>query len=107
MTTGAVFYNDRLAGTLKKAAKEYIFRYDDAYFQDGTTPAFSLTLSKARQEYHSKVLFPFCYGLLAEGDNKEIQRRLLKIDEDDDFTRLLQTASYDTIGAITIKPLEP
>lgn len=34
----------------------------------------------------------FFFGLLSEGINKDIQCRLLKIDEDDDFTRLIQTA---------------
>jgi serine/threonine-protein kinase HipA len=38
--------------------------------------------------------------------NKDIQCRLLRIDENDDFTRLLQTAGDDTIGAITVKPAD-
>jgi serine/threonine-protein kinase HipA len=50
-------------------------------------------------------LFPFFYGILSEGVNKDIQCRLLKIDEQDDFTRLLETAGEDTIGAITIKKI--
>jgi serine/threonine-protein kinase HipA len=50
-------------------------------------------------------LFPFFYGLLSEGTNKEIQSKLLKIDENDDFTRLIKTAENDTIGAITIKEI--
>jgi len=47
----------------------------------------------------------FFYGMLAEGINKDIQCRLLKIDEEDDFTRLIKTAGEDTIGAITVKEL--
>ena len=50
-----------------------------------------------------KKLFPFFYGLLSEGINKDIQCRLYKIDENDDFTRLLLTAREDTIGSITVK----
>jgi len=51
------------------------------------------------------VLFSFFSGLLSEGINKDIQCRLLKIDENDDFTRLLKTAGEDTIGAITVKAI--
>jgi HipA-like protein len=54
---------------------------------------------------YCEVLFPF-FGLLAEGANKELQYRHLKIDEENDFTHLLQTAATDTIGAVTIKPRE-
>jgi serine/threonine-protein kinase HipA len=50
-------------------------------------------------------LFAFFQGLLAEGINKDIQCRLLKIDENDDFLRLLQTAGNDTIGAVTVKAM--
>jgi serine/threonine-protein kinase HipA len=37
--------------------------------------------------------------------NKDIQCRLLKIDQEDDFTRLISTAGKETIGAITVKAL--
>jgi hypothetical protein len=41
--------------------------------------------------------------LLAEGENKLLQCRLLKIDEYDHFTRLLRTCATETIGGITVK----
>lgn len=34
-----------------------------------------------------------------------LQSQLLHIDADDDFGILLVTASYDTIGSVTIKPI--
>jgi HipA-like protein len=106
MAKGGVYINDLLAGTLEKGADGiYRFRYEDDYFYDNSRPAISLTLPKTTQLYISPNLFPFFYGLLAEGVNKDIQCRLLKIDEEDDFTRLLKTAGEDTIGAITIKEL--
>ena len=43
--------------------------------------------------------------MLSEGVNKKIQTTQLKIDEDDNFGLLLATAQYDTIGAITVKPV--
>jgi HipA-like protein len=106
MAKGGVYINGLLAGTLEKGADGiYRFRYEDDYFYDNSRPAISLTLPKTNMLYESAGLFPFFYGLLAEGVNKDIQCRLLKIDEEDDFTRLLKTAGEDTIGAITIKEL--
>ena len=45
--------------------------------------------------------------MLSEGENRQTQSRLLHIDSDDDFGILLATAQNDTIGAITVKPIEP
>lgn len=102
--TGAVYNNEVLAGTLERdAAGEYIFTYDAQYFAASENPPISLTLPKNSQQHKSAWLFPFFYGLLSEGVNKDIQCRLLKIDEHDDFTRLLETAGDNTIGAITVK----
>lgn len=104
---GGVFYNGLLAGYLEKDDdRGYLFRYDNDYFNDPSLPSISLTLPKTKQVYHSDRMFSFFYGLLSEGINKDIQCRLLKIDENDDFTRLLQTAGDDTIGAVTVKAIE-
>jgi len=103
---GGVYINGELAGTLEKdTGGRYHFRYDDTYFQDPMKPSISLTLPKSRQIYESDHLFAFFQGLLSEGVNKDIQCRLLKIDENDDFSRLLLTAGEDTIGAVTVKAL--
>jgi serine/threonine-protein kinase HipA len=101
---GAVYQNSVLAGYLEKLPQGgFRFRYTDDYFENKAMPAISLTMPKTIQEYASETMFSFFQGLLSEGVNKDIQCRLWKIDEDDDFTRLLRTASDDTIGAITIK----
>lgn len=107
MTKRAEVYNNKiLAGILEKTAeKEFVFRYDTAYFYNPTTRAISLSLPKREMEYCSKTLFPFFYGLLSEGINKQTQCRLLHIDENDHFSLLLSTAHSDTIGAITIKEI--
>jgi len=98
-----VFYNDVIAGYLSKVNGKYIFKYDENYLNKEKYPSISLSLLKRMQPYESDNLFAFFYGLLAEGDNKEIQCRKLKIDERDHFTRLIKTASENTIGAITVK----
>lgn len=103
----AIYRNKEHAGILtEKNRNEYVFRYDDIYFTDSTKPAISLTLPKSQQEYTASVLFPFFFNMLAEGVNRQLQCRLLKIDEQDNFGLLAATAQYDTIGAITVKPIE-
>lgn len=103
----AIYRNKEHAGTLtEKTRDEYVFRYDDIYFTDITKPAISLTLPKSQQEYTATVLFPFFFNMLSEGVNRQLQCRLLKIDEQDNFGLLAATAQYDTIGAITVKPIE-
>lgn len=104
---GGVYINGDLAGMLERTEDgKYIFSYEDIYYQNKQKPAISLTLPKTEQVYESDYLFAFFHGLLSEGVNKDIQCRLLKIDENDDFSRLLQTAGDDTIGAITIKQID-
>ncbi len=104
---GVVYCNGIKAGILEKTILGgYSFTYDKNYLENATNPPISLTLPKSSVTHHSDVLFPFFFGLLSEGVNKEIQCRLLKIDEHDDFGRLLLTAGDDTIGAITVKKLD-
>lgn len=107
MRKAQVFWNNTVAGTLTEVTPgEYIFRYEDAYFTDPAQPSISLTLPKKQQEYRSSYLFPFFFNMLAEGVNRNLQSRQLKIDENDYFGLLLATAQYDTIGAVTLKPLQ-
>lgn len=103
---GKVYFNDLIAGYIAHEENEYVFRYDEAYFNNSETSAISLTLPKTQIEYRSKILFPFFFGLLSEGVNKKIQCRVLKIDESDHFTRLLKTANKETIGAIRVEEIE-
>lgn len=97
-----MFRNRALAGLLTEVSpKEYVFRYEDA---DLSLLAISLTLPKTQQEYRSPYLFPFFFNILAEGVNRNLQSRQLRIDEHDYFGLLVATAQYDTIGAVTLKP---
>lgn len=96
-----VFYNENYVGTLSKVDGEYFFQYSDEYLQTDY-PAISLSLPKQKKIFRSNILFPFFYGLLSEGENKELQCRKLKIDENDFFSLLLKTASEDTIGGVRV-----
>jgi len=106
MRKAEIYHNKKLAGILtEENRRRYVFRYDDAYFYDDSKPAVSLTLPKTKQEYISEFLFPYFFNMLSEGVNKKLQCSLLKIDEEDNFGLLIATARFDTIGAVTVKPI--
>lgn len=88
------------------AAGGYRFTYDPAYLTSPGAKAISLTLPLRKAPFESSHLFPFFVGLLAEGNLKEMQCRLYKIDPDDDFTRLLLTTRDDVIGAVTVEAID-
>jgi HipA-like protein len=90
------------AGVLGEEAEGYSFRYVPEYLRDAALPAISLTLPKREAAFHSTTLFAFFFGLLAEGEDKALQCRLLRIDEDDHMTRLLRTCGAETIGGVTV-----
>lgn len=101
-----VYIHDRKAGILTENARDdYEFDYDKDYLKRKDAVPVSLTMPLKQDAYHSKVLFPFFFNMLSEGDNRELQSRMLHIDKDDDFGILLATAQYDTIGAVTVKPI--
>lgn len=107
MRQAAVYRNGHLAGTLSEENPQlYVFRYEDGYFMDSSKAALSLTLPKSQQEYHSPYLFPFFFNMLSEGVNRKLQSTQLRIDEKDHFGLLLATAQFDTVGAVTVKPLK-
>jgi HipA-like protein len=103
MRQANVYYRDTLSGILRQDAEGYVFEYLPAYLGNPALPAISLTLPKRREAFRSGILFPFFFGLLAEGENKALQCRLLRIDENDHFTRLLRTCATETIGGITVR----
>jgi serine/threonine-protein kinase HipA len=101
-----IYRNGILAGTLTEENRQhYVFSYDEKYFNDASKPGISLTLPKTQKEYSSEFLFPFFFNMLSEGVNRKLQSVQLRIDEEDSFGLLAATAQYDTIGAITVKPI--
>jgi HipA-like protein len=103
----AIYRNNILAGILTEENRQsYQFEYDDNYFLSSDNQAISLTFPKNKRVFQSTYLFPFFYNMLSEGVNRKLQCKLLKIDENDDFSLLAKTSQFDTIGAITVKPLE-
>lgn len=100
-----VLNNGVFAGILEETPTGgYRFTYDLRYAADPLAPSVSLTLPKQTTPYESPHLFAFFYGLLAEGFLKNLQCKILKIDEDDHFGRLVATAGGDVIGSVTVEP---
>ncbi len=100
--SGLVYCAGRLAGRIEETASGYRFTYDSTYLADPAGRPVSATLPKRTEPYLSTVLFPFFFGLLAEGSLKDVQCRSLRLDENDHFGRLLKTAAVDTIGDVTV-----
>ena len=106
MSRLAVYIQGIYAGELEqKSPRDYEFRYDEAYRMDSGLPALCLNMPKSQAVYQSDRLFAVFANMLAEGYNRRLQSRTMRIDENDDFALLAATAQYDTIGAITVKPL--
>jgi serine/threonine-protein kinase HipA len=105
MRKANVYCREIPAGILSQDGVGYVFEYLPDYLENPALPAISLTLPKQAAPFRSTVLFPFFFGLLAEGENKALECRLLRIDETDHFTRLLRTCTTDTIGGITVREI--
>jgi len=105
MQEANVFRNKILIGVLSKnkEVNEYKFIYEKEYLQNNNSIPISVNLPLREEAFISKILFPFFFNLLSEGQIKDIQCRQLQIDENDHFTRLLKTTQKNTIGAITLR----
>lgn len=100
-----VYYNKTPAGVLERTNDGYHFSYNKDYIATGGRPV-SITMPFSKEPFTSNTLFPVFINLLSEGSNKKMQCRMLQIAEDDYFSLLLATAKLETIGPITIEPLE-
>ncbi|WP_459186975.1 HipA N-terminal domain-containing protein [Parabacteroides sp. APC149_11_2_Y6] len=102
-----VYLHGIKSGTLTEENNgEYTFTYAPSYLEEEKYPPISLTLPLRKEPYRSPTLFPFFFNMLSEGENRKLQSQLLHIDAEDDFGILLATAQHDTIGAVTIKPIQ-
>lgn len=101
--SGKIYRCCMLAGHIEELSDgSYRFTYDTGYLASAEPKPVSLTLPLQVEPFVSPTLFPFFYGLLAEGNLKAMQCQKLKLDENDHFGRLLKTADCDTIGDITV-----
>ncbi len=94
------------AGELWVDSDGYHFEYDDAFIKDDTTRPISVSMPKNQKSYQSKELFHYFKSILSEGENRKQICKALRIDPSDDWSLLVLTCQYDTIGAITVKNIE-
>lgn len=107
MRQATIFYKEKKAGTLTQHDDgSFSFRYLDDWLADPKNPSISLTLPRSTPEYHSDYLFPFFYNMLPEGTNRQIVCKTNRLDSDDYFGILLNTARFDTVGAVTVRKIK-
>ena len=100
-----VFYSSKLAGYLEKTDNGYSFTYDQDYLMNDDPKPVSQTLPLSPYTQTSRNLFSFFDGLIPEGWLLNIASNHWKIDRTDRF-KLLITLCRDTIGAVTVEPIE-
>ena len=104
MKSVTVYVKGVAAGVLARFRRGgYEFRYTRQY-RESARPSVAFSLSKRKAVHRSDFLFPFFYGLLAEGAQKRLQCRTMRIDENDHFTRLAETCREGVIGAVYVLP---
>lgn len=107
MRQGEVYIHNKKAGVLTEtdAPRGYEFCYDTEYLLDTANEPVCLAMPLSDKIYRSTHLFPYFANMLSEGENRKIQASMLHMDADDDFGILLETAAFDTVGAITIRKI--
>lgn len=102
-----VYVNGIEAGILTEMdnPRKYVFKYGRDYIEKNLPPV-CLAMPLTAEEYSSEVLFPYFFNLLSEGENRAIQSSFHHIDKEDDFGILLATGQYDTVGAVTVRPIK-
>lgn len=97
-----VYVEEQLAGVLRETEVGYSFQYSLDYLNHAAATPVSLTLPLSKNEYTSKILFPFFDGLIPEGWLLSIVTKNWKIDPNDRFGLLL-AACKDPIGNVKIE----
>lgn len=100
-----IYKGNTKAGELWMDEDGYHFEYDDDFINDSTTRPISVNMPKSQKKYHSKELFHYFKSILSEGENREQICKALSIDPSDDWSLLVLTCQYDTIGAITVNKI--
>lgn len=102
---GKVYLRDKFAGILTENENGFSFQYDLDYLASPGALPVSLTLPLRREPFTSPLMIPFFDGLIPEGWLLEIVEENWKIDPMDRMSLLL-TFCKDTIGAVSIVPLQ-
>ena len=103
MKIGYVYYDEIFAGKIiQDDNNEFVFEYDDKYFDDKNCKTISLTLPQYNQKYTSNILFPFFDGLIPEGYLLEVALKKFNIASNDRMALLLKTCR-NPIGIVSVR----
>lgn len=105
ITKAKIFYRDQLAGYLEKYDSGYRYTYDVNYLESENPQPISLTMPLTEYPYTNQVLFSFFDGLIPEGWLLNLAKNQWQLKGTDRY-ELLITLCRDTIGAVTIIPVE-
>lgn len=102
-----MYNNGIYAGILaQENPNKFSFTYDPSYLDSPQANRICLDMPITSNRYESTSLFPFFCNMLPEGYNRAYLCQDYHLDTNDDFGLLLRIAQSDTIGAITVEPIE-
>jgi serine/threonine-protein kinase HipA len=104
MRKGKIYFKNKLAGFLTETEEGYEFLYSDEYINDFDSKPVSLTLPLRKESFTQKTMFPFFDGLIPEGWMLNLAVKNWKLNINDRMGLLL-TCCSDTIGAVSILPV--
>jgi len=105
MKRAKIYIHKKFSGILTEDETGYCFQYDKKYLTAKNSEAVSLTMPLRKEEFRSKVLFPFFDGLIPEGWLLEVAERNWKINSRDRMSLLLACCK-DCIGTVSVIPLK-
>lgn len=100
--TAYVYVRNEYAGVLYETDEGYVFQYDTGYILKENASVVSLTLPLQKEEFKSKILFPFFDGLIPEGWLLNVVTDNWKLNPKDRFGILL-VACKDSVGDVSIR----
>lgn len=106
MKQGIVYYQDIKAGLISETDDGiYTFKYDNDYVLNYPNQFITFTMPVNNTIYTDKILFPFFEGLIPEGWLLDVASHYWKLNKNDRMTLLL-TCCQNSIGAVSVKPIE-
>ena len=90
--SGKVFYSGELPDGSSGATTAVLYSLTGPNISHNPGPRRKLDIAAPRRTVQSAVFAPIFSGMLAEGSLKDLQCLMLRIDPNDEFTRLLKTA---------------
>lgn len=105
MRKAKVSIDQSLVGYINELDTGYEFYYTEQWLNNPEAIPVSLTLPLQKEAFKAPILFPFFDGLIPEGWLLDLSIKNWKLNPKDRFGLLLRVCR-DTIGIVTIEPVE-